>query len=213
MRNPWLEIPLHDYEGHMALPSIGQAQLLSEQLEAIVRRLQPSSVAVIGCAGGNGFDRIEPGIVRRVVAADINAAYLDETARRYGARFERLEMHCADVQTTALSFEPVDLIYAALLFEYVDAPAALGTMRRFCRRGGTLATILQLPHSEKDAISPSPFTSLQRLSPLMRLVDPADLSRHAAGAGFIPDAPAERLVLPSGKRFHLQTFEARQPPA
>src|SRR5688500_18466072 len=25
MRNPWLDIPLRDYEGHMALPSIGQA--------------------------------------------------------------------------------------------------------------------------------------------------------------------------------------------
>jgi hypothetical protein len=30
--NPWLEIPLSDYEGHMATPSIRQAQLLADQL-------------------------------------------------------------------------------------------------------------------------------------------------------------------------------------
>src|ERR1700689_4786619 len=31
MRNPWLEIPLEDYEGHMSHPSIGQAQMLADQ--------------------------------------------------------------------------------------------------------------------------------------------------------------------------------------
>jgi len=30
MKNPWLDIPLADYEGHMALPNVGQAQLLSD---------------------------------------------------------------------------------------------------------------------------------------------------------------------------------------
>jgi hypothetical protein len=27
MSNPWLHIPLVDYEGHMSLPAIGQAQM------------------------------------------------------------------------------------------------------------------------------------------------------------------------------------------
>jgi len=30
MRNPWLDIALADYEGHMALPNVGQAQILSD---------------------------------------------------------------------------------------------------------------------------------------------------------------------------------------
>jgi hypothetical protein len=30
VRNPWLEIPLSDYEGHMELPQIGQAEMLAE---------------------------------------------------------------------------------------------------------------------------------------------------------------------------------------
>jgi hypothetical protein len=209
MRNPWLDIPLEDYEGHMSLPSIGQAQMLSDQLHAVIRRVQPASVAVIGCAGGNGLDRIDPGAVRRVVAVDINPVYVEEAARRHGGRFDRFEAHCADIQSKALTFEPVDLIYAALLFEYVDTPAALENLRRLSRQGGTLAAILQLPHEEKTAISPSPYATLQGLSPLMRLVDPAELSRQAAAAGFTSDAKPETLDLPSGKRFLLQAFAAR----
>jgi hypothetical protein len=32
MNNLWLDVPLADYEGHMALPGIEQAQLLSDIL-------------------------------------------------------------------------------------------------------------------------------------------------------------------------------------
>ena len=36
MSNPWLDIPLADYEAHMALPSIGQSRLIADQSEALV---------------------------------------------------------------------------------------------------------------------------------------------------------------------------------
>jgi hypothetical protein len=36
MRNPWLDIPLADYEGHMALPAIGQSRLIADQLDTLV---------------------------------------------------------------------------------------------------------------------------------------------------------------------------------
>jgi hypothetical protein len=32
MSNPWLSIPLHDYEGHMALPHVGQAKMIANEL-------------------------------------------------------------------------------------------------------------------------------------------------------------------------------------
>jgi len=35
--SPWLEIPLADYEGHMALPEIAQARMLADELESAVR--------------------------------------------------------------------------------------------------------------------------------------------------------------------------------
>lgn len=80
--NPWLEIPLADYEGHMALPEVAQAAYLADTLERLVKDHAPQSVAVIGCAGGNGFDRLARTKVPRVVGADINPAYLAEAKRR-----------------------------------------------------------------------------------------------------------------------------------
>jgi hypothetical protein len=49
--SPWLDIPLAEYEGHMALPEIAQARMLADELESAVRQHAPSSVAIIGCSG------------------------------------------------------------------------------------------------------------------------------------------------------------------
>jgi hypothetical protein len=39
--SPWLRIPLAEYEGHMALPSIGQAQMLADRFSSLVTRCHP----------------------------------------------------------------------------------------------------------------------------------------------------------------------------
>jgi hypothetical protein len=75
--NPWLSILLADYEGHMALPAVGQAHMIAEQFDRALRRWAPARIAVIGCAGGNGLDRIEPSTVERVVAVDLNPEYIE----------------------------------------------------------------------------------------------------------------------------------------
>lgn len=207
MRNPWLDIPLEDYEGHMSLPEIGQAKMLADQLERLLKRNSPRSLALIGCAGGNGLDRIEPGQLERVVALDINAAYLKAVSSRHAGRLPQLELHCADVQSQSLQFEPVELIFAALLFEYVDGAATLASLKRHCRPGGMLATVIQLPHRDHKVISPSPYKSLNLLAPVMRLIAPSDLSRLATAAGFhVVDS--DSIELSSGKQFSLQTFQA-----
>jgi SAM-dependent methyltransferase len=207
MNNPWLDIPLEDYEEHMSLPDIGQAQMLAVQLERLLKRSSPRSIALIGCAGGNGLDRIEPGQLERVVALDINPAYIQAVRVRHASRLGHLELYCADVQSESFQFEPVELIFAALLFEYVDVAATLASLKRHCRPAGMLATVVQLPHRDHGAISPSPYKSLDLLAPVMRLIAPADLSRLATAAGFHA-VDSESIELPSGKQFSLQTFQA-----
>jgi hypothetical protein len=64
--NPWLDIPLEDYEGHMALPEIVQAQLLADELESAVHSHAPSSVAIVGCSGGNGVERLIGTSIERI---------------------------------------------------------------------------------------------------------------------------------------------------
>jgi hypothetical protein len=201
--SPWLGIPLDDYEKHMSLESVGQATMLADRFAALVLRLRPASVVLFGCAGGNGLDRIEPGQVDRVVAVDINPRYIDATAKRYAGRFAEFEMMCADVQSPTLRFEPVELCYAGLLFEYVDLGLTMDTLERCCRPGGKLATILQLPG--ESLVSPSPFRSLDRLATAMKLIAPAQLAGAAAAVGFATEA-SEIVRLSSGKSFCLQTF-------
>lgn len=86
-KNPWTEIPLADYEGHMSLPSVGQAQMLDAVFGQDLQAYAPESVAVLGCAGGNGFKRLIGSRVKRVVAVDINPLYLKEF---YVGRYRRV---------------------------------------------------------------------------------------------------------------------------
>jgi hypothetical protein len=207
MRNPWLDIPLGDYEAHMTLPSVGQATMLAAQFELLIARKSPASVAVIGCAGGNGLERIADGEPTKVVAVDLNPKYVEETRNRHGPRLPGLELYCADVQSPALRFGPVDLIYAALIFEYVDVASTLATLRRNCSPHGTLAVLLQLPSPEQHVVSASPYASLGALGPVIRLVAPMDLRTAAEAAGFTCEV-SSTIQIASGKRFALQIFQA-----
>jgi hypothetical protein len=55
----------------MALPEIARAQMLADELAGAVRRHAPSSVAIIGCSGSNGFVRLIGTTVERIVGIDI----------------------------------------------------------------------------------------------------------------------------------------------
>ena len=77
MENPWLAIPLEDYEGHMGPAGVAQLGALEELFECALRRTRPESVAVLGVAGGNGLDRILPHVTTRVCGVDINPRYLE----------------------------------------------------------------------------------------------------------------------------------------
>jgi SAM-dependent methyltransferase len=205
MRNPWLDIPLADYEAHMALPAIGQARLISDQLDLAVRTYSPSSVAIIGCSGGNGFDRLPGTGVSRVVGVDINPCYVEEARQRYAERIPGLDLHIADIQTSVSLFEPVDLIYVALVLEYVDVSRALSALRRHCKPNGVLVVLAQMAHERMTSISPSPYTTLRLLEPAMHLVVQEEFQRHATRAGFTPEG-SNTILSPAGKQFCVQAF-------
>src|SRR5258708_20737207 len=84
MSNPWLSIPLEDYEGHMASAGVQQLGVLSELFKRALDRCLPESVAVLGVAGGNGLEQINCAATKRIVGVDINQRYLDKAQRRFG---------------------------------------------------------------------------------------------------------------------------------
>jgi hypothetical protein len=205
MSNPWLDIPLEDYEAHMSLPAVGQAQMIAEQLARAVERWDPRSMAVIGCAGGNGLDKIAGSTVERVVAVDVNPDYIERTRARHAQRLPKLQLVCADVQSESLIYEPVELTYAALLFEYVEILSTLRTIKRNSRANAVLTTVLQLSHPTICAVSPSPYSSLDSLTSAMTFVAPEALRHAAAEVGFAV-ADSTSIELPSGKQFCVQSF-------
>jgi trans-aconitate methyltransferase len=204
-RNPWLAIPLADYEAHMALPYVGQAQLLADVLGDAVRVHAPRSVAVLGCAGGNGFDRVPRGT--RLVGIDVNADYVSAARARHATR-AGIELYVGDVTADELPFAPVDLAYACLLFEYVEPAVALRRLAAKLLPGAALVAVLQLPSAVHAEVTPSPYTSLAALAPSMRLVPPAALASAAFAEGYasIGDALA---TASGGKQFVVQTYRRR----
>ncbi len=205
MANPWLEVPLTDYEGHME--HAGQAQVLDRIFGHALRTLEPRSVAVLGAAGGNGFEHLLSAKATRTVAVDLNRGYLRQLERRFGDRLQGLEIVCGDLGDPAVDFAPVDLVHAALVFEYVDVDRILNRTRAWLRPEGALWVVLQLPDDGVAQLSPSPFASLARIGSFMKLHAERDFRAAAAAAGFVESAE-EVVTLPGGKRFFSACYRA-----
>lgn len=205
MRNPWLDIPLNEYEEHMSLPAVDQAGLLAEEFGRALHKYAPKSVAIIGCAGGNGFERIDPQITKRVVAIDINPNYVAAVRERFGGPPLRLETCVADIEGLWFSVSPVELVYVALLLEYVDVARTVERIADVCSPGGILVTLIQLPSTTRTAVTQSPFSSVQSLVGAFQPVSPEELNTVAALAGFrLLDG--NEVTSSPGKRFVVQTF-------
>ena len=205
--NPWLKVPLEDYERHMDLPEIGQAMMLNEAMARSVREFRPQSVAIAGCAGGNGIVRIATMGVDRIAGIDVNAEYLAAVHRRLGSWMPGLELHLADIQTGVPDCAPVELVFAGLILEYVEVAATLQVLRALCAPGGTLVIVLQRPSDTKPAVSKSPYTSLQALASVLQLRDPDAVTAAALLAGF-SEHSRRCEVLDSGKAFEILSFRA-----
>ena len=194
----------------MALPTIGQAQLLSGVFATALRQYAPRSVAVLGCAGGNGLDRISSEVTERVVGVDINPDYVMHARTRFDHRIPLLELLVGDVQKDELAFAPVELVFAGLLFEYVDPETVLAKIRVMLCPGGILLTVVQLPSAAIAQITPSPFSSLGALSSVMRLVPPRRLGQLAEALGY-HETETQTLEAAGGKEFQVQAFRLEMP--
>ncbi len=102
MSDPWLSIPLADYEGHMGADNVQQLSALSGLFKRALDVCLPDSVAILGIAGGNGLEHANPAIIKRIVGVDINPGYLDEVRRRF-VTHPNLELHCVDLSRTSFA--------------------------------------------------------------------------------------------------------------
>jgi len=204
MVNPWLSIPLADYEGHMSAPGVEQLSALSFLFSRALKRVRPRSVAVLGVAGGNGLDQIDASVTR-VVGIDIQPDYLFEVGRRFPSL--PLELHCVDLATERLQIPPVDLVHAAMVFEHTGIDLALTNALSLVAPGGALSVVLQLPSSAEADVAPTGFASIQSLRHHFALVNFDELRQIVEAKGFNP-VVEEAKALPEGKGFWLGIFSS-----
>ena len=205
--NPWLAIPWQEYEGHMGSPSVGQLQMLSDVFSQVLREARPRTLAVLGCATGNGFEDIDTSVTRLVLGLDLNPNYLAVARRRFASRVLGLHLVCADLARFELAPGSLDLVHAALVLEYVEPTSLIRKAARWLRPGGRLAVLLQLPSEHAGKVSATPFASLRRLEGAMKLVEPTVVGTAASESGLV-ETRATTLVLDSGKSFFLARYRA-----
>jgi len=201
----WLKVPLADYEGHMRAEQVAQLSVLSDLFAEVLEACQPESVAVLGIAGGNGLERLDPGVTRRILGVDINAQYLDAVRERFGNIFA-LELHCADLAESAFLADSVDLVHAALVFEHAGVGQCLLNARNLVKPHGHMAVVLQLPSASSSGVGETGFASMQLLAADFQLVDPEWMTAELQATGFTRRFEVRRAVA-GGKALWLGLFQ------
>ena len=202
MINPWLRIPASDYEAHMALPEVAQAQALSNLMASALIEYTPMSLAVIGCTTGNGFEHINTARTQRVVGIDINPDYLTILETRFRGTIPCLELIKADITAPSFRIDPVSMVFAGLVFEYVDVLCALRSIARNLDTGGIFLAVLQEPSIESAPVTTTRYKSLELLSPIMKLVSPMEFSNMCGSVG-LQEMRTDTIPLKKGKAFYV----------
>ena len=205
MTNPWLQIPASDYEGHMGSPKVAQLTLLAQTFKEALNKHESKSIALLGCATGNGLEYINNNATRRITAIDINPEYLEILRQRFEDSIPGLEIVEADLEKCTIENQAYSLVFAGLIFEYLE-PRALLNKRDSCLcHGGVMVSILQLPAQHLARVSETPYASLKTLNSIMKLISPQQFESMANEAG-LREIEANSVTLESGKPFYIGTY-------
>jgi SAM-dependent methyltransferase len=202
--NPWLQIPVADYEAHME--AVGQTAALRQLFSSIYWGVKPRRLAVLGCTTGADFDVMDPAVTAVAAGVDINERYLDVAANRLAAIGRHVHLVCGDVLEVELSQAPFDLVHAALLLEYVDPVALFGRLHHWLAPSGRFSIIIQEPLPGSAAVSSTSYHSLQMLSSTMSLRSAHELVSLGSREGFVCES-SRALELPSGKVLNQMMFK------
>lgn len=205
MINPWLNIPASDYEGHMSSPNVGQLSFLAKTFKESLENHDCRAVALLGCATGNGLEYIKNEVSHRVTAVDINPEYLKILRQRFGNSIRGLEIVRDDLAKCQLEENAYTLIFAGLVFEYLDPQILLQKIAKWLRVDGILVTVLQQP-TDGGSVTETPYTSLKSLNSIMNLIDRKQFKIIATDIGLM--AIGEKIVtLETGKSFYIGTYQ------
>ena len=208
-QNPWLQIPAKDNEGHMSAPNVAQLQMINKIFADVLNEFQPKSIVVLGCTTGNGFEHLINKNIERIIGVDISHAYLAICKNRFEESLPKLELICMDLNEADFPNSSFDLIYGALVFEYVEVELLLSKISRWLRPNGILSVVLQLPSETSTPVSETPYQSLKLLSPVMKLVEHEKFKEKAKLFG-LDEMKNLIIILKSGKSFLIMSFQKKK---
>ena len=203
LENAWLRIPARDYEAHMT--EIGQAAALRAIFARVYADVRPRRMLVLGCTTGRDLALLDPDVTTTAVGVDVNPAYLAlarEELARLGRTVELVPGDCLEVDLPSSAF---DLVYAALLVEYVDPTALFQRIAAWLAPGGVCAVVSQNPEEGVAAVSKTDYDSLHVLDGRMSLVSPEQLVAFAAPPE-LARTSLRTVPLPGEKTFSVSTF-------
>ena len=193
----------------MSAAGVDQLRPLAQLFDYVLKRCRPESVAILGIAGGNGLDQIDPATTKRIVGVDFVPDYLRQAQHRFGS-LPGLTLICADLNERLPAISTVDLVHAALVFEHTGLDKALDNALALVSPNGYFSVILQLPSTEQPSVSPSSFSSMGPLKDLFTFIEPRNLQATLALKGLC--LIEERTQsLEAGKAFWLGIFKTNSP--
>ncbi len=207
--NPWLNIPLEDYERHMAHHLVGQSMLLNTLTKKYLDEIKPGTVVFLGIAGGNGLEHIDNNITRTVYGIDINPEYLNTASTRYQHTIASLKLLNLDIARHSETICRADFVWAALVLEYTGVDKALEFCANNMCNGGHLIISIQ-SNNNKQTVSPTGIETIKKAGEIFSIVDPENLVSKSAEKGFRLIGREEN-VLPNGKSiitFHFVSLRS-----
>lgn len=204
MSNPWEEVDLKDYEGHMSLDSVYQLQELSNMMKEQFYLYDIRTIMILGIAGGNGLEHINKGSFEKVYGVDINKKYLDECGKRYKSLEGVFETICVDLLSDNLKLPCSDLLVADLLIEYIGYECFKKVVKIVNPQ--YVSCIIQV-NTDNSFVSDSPYLhAFDGLNEVHHEVIADNLIGSMQEIGYVDRYTVEK-VLPNGKKLVRLDFE------
>ena len=207
MTNPWLEIPFDDYENHMSNKEVGQLKILNQITRDYLEKHKPEIFVLLGCCTGNGLEHINNDHTKLVYAIDINPEYLAIANSRFKGRIPHLHLICIDLNSQNIPVYNADLVFGALILEYLKIEIAVKKIFDSLKVGGKAIILIQ-KNNQKDFVSKTNCHSLEKLRDISREVNEDELIILFEKAQF-QYCGIQSFPLPSGKEFLVLEFEKK----
>ena len=204
MENPWKNISLSDYEGHMSLDNVMQLETLSTIMKRQFTGYDVSTAMVLGVAGGNGLEHISKEKYTTVYGVDVNNAYLDEVKKRYDHLGNVLRCICTDLTTEYKALPAAQLIIADLLIEYIGYECFKNVVQQV--KPQYVSCVIQV-NTDDSFVSDSPYLhSFDGLDSVHSTIEKDKLISSMAEISFYHIYDDEEFPLPNGKKLVLIDF-------